>query len=738
MPQPTNYSANLVFGGRVDSSLDKSVKQIENQLRLVNKETVAFQESISSIGTGILAVGTAFLGLRTGLDMFEDLADKGAQLSDLTNQIRNNLAGFSSLKAPISDVASQFDTFNTKLKQTIGYSTQITESFEKAFTGKGYDPGITMRMTSLMEQVEAGRREKLTPEQAEGAVGAIDEAIKSGSQESVIQLNRLLGLKLNPQSLLGVPNTPGNPNVAYGEREAILERALGNSAKPNAGLEMRRDPRMAGYLLGQEQSEIAGKLGTGTNDLFAPVQQGMTKALQNLEQSGELEKFDAWSKDAGQRLSSFFQKFIEPKLPGALQKLEDLIDAIGDRIDKLSRGKDWWQDPKTEQHIHWDRIPKLLGDGWNAISGAVNKDFQNSLDQNKKLHPPSSAGVVSPTSIYDSVPAFAAGGIVTRPTIGLIGEKEPEGVFPLSFLGSDTKDLTKANTEATKKETDALTALTQKLEDNLSLLRQQGQFQTLGQMQGQGGGMGVGAARGGVIGRRGTVSGGSTVPGDTYGATPTNNTLFEPDTSGSNRLNARFNNPGALGPTKSALKYGGTPSGKSDTGHSFMKFPTKEAGAAALSSAIRNWVGPGETGEAEYIAKKLGLPLSTRITDEFLKGPMGIKLMQAQASYEGANVLTKDQWGRAQDWAYKGINPRIKAKSSSETAAPDSTTTPATTTPTVHYSPHVAVTVHGHGDANTIEMAVKRVLAQHGEELGHHIRRTLQDNYRRDQRVNYA
>src|SRR5258708_20349977 len=206
MPQPTNYSANLTVGGRVDSSLDKAVQQIEKQLGSIHKEAALFSENIAAVGTGILAVGTAFLGLRAGLGVFEDLADAGKDLSDLTNQIKNNLAGFSSLKAPVGDVVSQFEAFNQKLRQTSVYSTQITETFESAFTGKRYNPEVTMRMTSLLEQNEAGRLEKLTPEQAQGAVGAIDAAIKSGTQESVIELNPPRNLKLPPHSLLTFPH----------------------------------------------------------------------------------------------------------------------------------------------------------------------------------------------------------------------------------------------------------------------------------------------------------------------------------------------------------------------------------------------------------------------------------------------------------------------------------------------------------------------------------------------------
>ena len=156
-----------------------------------------------------------------------------------------------------------------------------------------------------------------------------------------------------------------------------------------------------------------------------------------------------------------------------------------------------------------------------------------------------------------------------------------------------------------------------------------------------------------------------------------------PDDSGSTRINAVFNNPGALGLAGWESKYGAVPSGKTDTGHSFAQFPTKEAGGAAqfelwthpqflnqtLKNAITNWIGPGEQGEAEFISQKTGIPLNQPITEDLLKSPMGIRLMQAQAQYEGANVLTQEHWQRAQDWAYRGVTPTGVAGVAS-TAAP--------------------------------------------------------------------
>src|SRR6266446_451695 len=152
--------------------------------------------------------------------------------------------------------------------------------------------------------------------------------------------------------------------------------------------------------------------------------------------------------------------------------------------------------------------------------------------------------------------------------------------------------------------------------------------------------------------------------------------LFQPDTSGSRRLNARFNNPGALGLSPLGRSFGATASGVYDTGHPFAAFPTKEAGAAApfslwqnrehylghtLRDAITNWIGPGEHGEAEYISQKTGIPLHQPITAELLRSPQGIRLMQAQAQYEGQNVLSPEEWQRAQDRAYNHPHGRQDA-----------------------------------------------------------------------------
>jgi hypothetical protein len=253
------------------------------------------------------------------------------------------------------------------------------------------------------------------------------------------------------------------------------------------------------------------------------------------------------------------------------------------------------------------------------------------------------------------LPHLAGGGLVNSPLLGVIGEAGPELVLPLADLPKDPR-LTQAFID--------LPDILDKISDRLG-----GGYGN----SGGGGGYGTGNQGPELVGTpyqgHGPSRGGS-LGSDSYS---TSGDDFHPDTSGSRRINAIFNNPGALGLSDLGRRFGATASGKFDAGHPFAAFPTKEAGAAAqfalwesrknylnhtLKDAIGTWTGVGDSGEDTYISKHAGIPLNQVITDDFLKSPQGIKLMQAQAQYEGQNVLTQEQWQAGQDWAYNGIRPR--------------------------------------------------------------------------------
>jgi len=167
VPTPTTYSANLVFGGRTDSSLDKAVAQIQSQLKGIQKDTALFSENIAAVGTGILAIGTAFLGLRTGIDALEDLADAGKNLSDIANQVHVNLGKMVSMSGRTQEFEDKLASFNLELRKTSVYATNVTEAFQAGLTGAGFkDVSQIENLTKRFELLAASQNKHLTPEDA--------------------------------------------------------------------------------------------------------------------------------------------------------------------------------------------------------------------------------------------------------------------------------------------------------------------------------------------------------------------------------------------------------------------------------------------------------------------------------------------------------------------------------------------------------------------------------------------
>jgi hypothetical protein len=133
----------------------------------------------------------------------------------------------------------------------------------------------------------------------------------------------------------------------------------------------------------------------------------------------------------------------------------------------------------------------------------------------------------------------------------------------------------------------------------------------------------------------------------------------------------RFNNPFNMWHDKYAEQQGGVPGIKITPYDTPAIFPSKMAGAAAairkmaesplysgktMWDLIAQWVGHG-TSYAPIIAKAIGVPVTTRITPEFLMSEKGLEFLKTMARYETkwerAYPLTDEQWRAARDAAFK-------------------------------------------------------------------------------------
>jgi hypothetical protein len=133
----------------------------------------------------------------------------------------------------------------------------------------------------------------------------------------------------------------------------------------------------------------------------------------------------------------------------------------------------------------------------------------------------------------------------------------------------------------------------------------------------------------------------------------------------------RFNNPFNMWHDKYAAQQGGVPGRKITPYDTPAIFPSGQAGAAAVIrkmmesplyanktmwDLIEKWVSHGAPGGyAPWIAQQTGIPVTTRITREFLMSDDGLKFLKAMARYETKSSeeypLTDEQWRAARDAA---------------------------------------------------------------------------------------
>jgi hypothetical protein len=132
----------------------------------------------------------------------------------------------------------------------------------------------------------------------------------------------------------------------------------------------------------------------------------------------------------------------------------------------------------------------------------------------------------------------------------------------------------------------------------------------------------------------------------------------------------RFNNPGAMWDGKVSYRWGSKQSVILTDGQSnhIAIFPSTVQGAAAqfdlwrsnytgmsLKDAVKKWCGGNSPANYLKFLKDAGIPGNALITPALLAGPVGLKLMKAQAQWEAGKVypMTDFEWSKAQSMVFK-------------------------------------------------------------------------------------
>lgn len=142
----------------------------------------------------------------------------------------------------------------------------------------------------------------------------------------------------------------------------------------------------------------------------------------------------------------------------------------------------------------------------------------------------------------------------------------------------------------------------------------------------------------------------------------------------------RYNNPGAMWGNALATKWGALPKAVVlkdglGQGNNIAVFPTKVQGACAqfalwhqsycnlsLEAAIKKWSG-GNSSVAymTWLEKATGLNSESMIDASILAGPVGLKLIKAQAQWEAGQVypLSDGDWAQAQGAVFRGVPAKL-------------------------------------------------------------------------------
>lgn len=285
----------------------------------------------------------------------------------------------------------------------------ITDAAERA---RVIEAELVRRSKANLERFGAGAQAA-----ASGLYVAFSDAIRQG--ESALTV--LARLKKPIEDLQKLYERAGKaPGAGFQQLQVLSGIATAPETAPAVQLAQGLGQALAGFantgllspeLFGElangiggayKQLELMGKGGLEAARLMQPGLQAIWQMIQdNPTLRDELDDTTLslleFAEDAG-----LIGEDFRPAMDLMLDKLDDLIDKIGDLIDAIA-------------DVPGVNIPVTYTPG--------------------ELPPPPGGGTPP------DVPALAAGGIVRRPTLALIGEQGPEAVIPLSRLGGRPGDI---------------------------------------------------------------------------------------------------------------------------------------------------------------------------------------------------------------------------------------------------------------------------------------------------------
>jgi hypothetical protein len=454
-------SAQFLLSTALDTSAATGA-DLNSVLDAINKAAVGNYKSIVSLGIGFTtaeAKAAGFTKIIQSLDKYQGAAEK--QTETFSGQLKSFQIsagkatetlglGFLTAGAYITGAQGKLDVFGATLETTATQFSDILVGSAKSFGDKGLGGYLDLALVALEglvgESVTLQRLEK--------------EGIKVREQR-ILQERGYLGLSqltidaLEKQRLYGKKELTTEQILAKIQKDILAkEKAMTKEKRAQQELDKKKAELSAMFDLDRInlQAALSRKL-NGEDELRVKILQkladGTKAAVDEAQRYADVLKVIEDGKITTDEIEMLAQKWgistkeVElylTKLFAAneeLRKMLALLDEINKK--KISQGIQQVQatTAKIDQFVYTTALESVRNLNTD-ISEFLQKNQPAPITQQSALTDvrATNTNIASFLSQFTSVPKLAEGGIVSQPTLAIIGEAGSEAVVPLDRMGS--------------------------------------------------------------------------------------------------------------------------------------------------------------------------------------------------------------------------------------------------------------------------------------------------------------
>lgn len=379
------------------------------------------------------------LNLAIKLDVGEEGEKKVDDLAESFRGTRFSAAGLKKALLPILEESG--DEHSDQWDDLVTAATDVATRRNSGAAGAA-TALEALRSIEIMPQKVRGALKELGIKQKDfyndlgGLLGISEKAAEDQTKAGKVKAQTLLSVALNEIAqreggALGIATNEGS-------------KTLGSSIARLANVKDELFEKLAGS---QGMKSLQGALDTFVDTLEGPVGNDLINTIDGAFKTlfGDLsgpdgaKKLEAVIVDVTHEVESLIESFREawPDIKAGAADVWEVLKGIGSTVKMIIDG---WREIKNLSHdFDTGQVYKDLADTVTGEHGGIAGDTVNANSPQWKKDRAAAALAQTQDSV---IPKFAGGGLVSSPTIALIGESGPEAIVPLGRAFGSLPELT--------------------------------------------------------------------------------------------------------------------------------------------------------------------------------------------------------------------------------------------------------------------------------------------------------